>query len=246
MKRADLLAAKRNPPVLQTTLFLLAALVFCGQPALSAEPTATAASPPDPPAVPHSLLPETPDVDGFVSVDVGGYFSCDIPSDWSRIDGSGLGLTDEEKKTYGVELVAPEPGAVPLRIAVYYYAEGNLMYRSAEHYVGLFSQPALGVALEGSRYGEIRPATVAGREGSVFERVKSVPVSGTSSSGGSEKPGVYIRPGLNARWISVKERFVVLPAKSGFYALRYTAPEEKYEEFLPAFEKVTNRFYPGR
>lgn len=96
----------------------------------------------------------------------------------------------------------------------------------------------------GGSSGGVKPATVAGREGVVFESVRRQNDPASLGNAVSDDPRVHIRPGLNAGRISVRERFVVLPAKQGFFALRYTAPEEKFREFLPVFEKVTKRFYP--
>jgi hypothetical protein len=197
------------------------------------------------------LLPEAPDPYGFKTVEVGSYFRCEIPPDWLRGEGAGFGLTDEEKKTYGITLTAPESGEVPVRISLYYYAEGNLMYKTLDHYLNLFAKPALGVVLAGSSYGEVTPAKVGGREGMMFERLKQefVPLHNRldlSDSPGREGVVYERRREMMARAVPVKERFMVLPAKSGFYALRYSAPADTFVKYLPVFEQVTKRFYPGR
>jgi len=181
----------------------------------------------------------------------GSYFSCDVPPEWSRVEGSGFGLSDEEKKTYGITLGAPESGEIPVRISLYYYAEGNLMYKSLEHYLNLFAKPALGTALEGSSYGEVTPAKVGGRDGMMFERLKQEFVPLQNSLDPSDSPGregiVYERRReMMARAVPVKERFMLLPAKAGFYALRYSAPADKFAKYLPVFEQAAKRFYPKR
>jgi hypothetical protein len=223
-------------------------LVASGGP-VQAEPAASsadAASVQQP--VPYDLVANTPDPDGFIAVTVGEYFTCDIPSDWGRTDGQMFGLSDEEKKTYGIELQAPYWGEIPARISVCYYAEGNLLYRSVDHYLRVFAHPALGVALEGSGYGAIAPAIVSGREGMIFERVKNeyLPLNniiGPVDKQGKDDPKVYERREMMARPVPIRERFVVLPAKSGFYALRYTASEETFRDHLRIFEKVAATFH---
>jgi hypothetical protein len=202
-----------------------------------------------PPAVPHDLVEETPNPGGFQLLTAGDYFTCDIPPDWTRGDHS-FGLSAEEKGAYGITLHGPWRGEIPVKITLYYYAEGNLLYRSASHYLRLFSQPALGVALEGSSYGPVTKATVSGREALMFERVKNefVPMHndlGLDQPGG-ENGTVYERREIMARPVAVKERFVVLPVESGFYALRYSAASQNFQEFLPVFEKVTDTFYAKR
>ena len=234
MKATTGLKKKRNPQALLSCLILLAALTAGIGPAHAGPPLSPSEPPSSLQTVPHDLIPETPDPYGFVTVKVGDYFICDIPPDWSRIDnyGSGLGLSNEEKKTYGFNLIAPSPGEIPVTISIFYYAEGNLMYKSVDHY------------LHHSTTGKITPMTASGREGMVFESVSVRSVA--SGTRVSDKPGVFIRPGLNARQVPVRERFVVLPAPSGFYALCYTASEGKFQEFLPVFEQVTKRFYAKR
>ncbi|ABB32878.1 hypothetical protein GeomeDRAFT_0420 [Geobacter metallireducens RCH3] len=246
MKASTVVTKRCNPRALLPCLVLLAALAVWDGPAQAGTSLPSSALPLTH-SVPHELIPGIPDPDGFVTVEVGDYFSCDIPPEWSRVDnyGSGLGLSNEEKKTYGFHLKAPEPGEPSVAISIFYYAEGNLMYKSVDHYLRVFAQPALGVSLDGSSYGDVTAVKVAGRDGMVFERVKKEYAPRESGTGGPVKPGVYIRPGLNATRIPIRERFVVLPAKQGFFALRYTAPEEKFREFLPVFEKVTQRFFPG-
>ncbi|OPY78789.1 MAG: hypothetical protein A4E64_00628 [Syntrophorhabdus sp. PtaU1.Bin058] len=182
----------------------------------------------------------------FVPLTLGNYFSCEIPAGWSRDDNT-FGLTQDEKKAYGLTLRKPLAGEVPVRISIYYYAEGNLLYRSADHYIRVFSQPVLGVALEGSSYGRISPLTVSGREAKMFERLKNefVPVSndlGSLDKPVKDDPRIYERREMKARPVPVKERFIVLLAGSGFYALRYSAPAGDFEESLPAFERVRTTF----
>lgn len=236
---------RRYPQALLMSLVLLAALATGIGSARAESPISPAEPPPSLQAVPHDLLPEIPDPYGFVTVEVGDHFSCDIPPDWSRIHGSGFGLTDEEKRTYGIKLEAPSTSEVPATISIFYYAEGSLMYKSVDHYLRAFSQsaPAEG-ARDGHDYGKITPVTVSGREAMTFESIGMRSI--TSGTSVSSQPGVYFRPGLNAERVPIRERFVVLPAPPGFFALRYTAPEKTFQEFLPVFEQVTKRFYPWR
>jgi hypothetical protein len=198
--------------------------------------------------MPYDLVAETPDSDRFIAVTVGEYFTCATPADWGRADGQVFGLSDEEKKSYGIKLQAPFWGEIPIKISVDFYAEGNLLYGSVDHYLRVFAQPALGVALEGSSYGAVSPALVSGREGMTFERVKNeyLPLDNTigpTSEPGRDDPRIYERREMMARPVPVRERFVVLPASSGFYALRYSAPEEVFPEHLAVFEKVVSTFY---
>ncbi|MCX5815184.1 MAG: hypothetical protein NTX75_02935 [Proteobacteria bacterium] len=182
---------------------------------------------------------------------VGDYFSCEVPADWSRYDPI-FGLSQEERKAYGVKLQGPWNGEIPVKISVYYYAKGNMLYKSVDHYMRLFSQPALGVALEGSSYGPVVPTMISGRKAMAFERLGNEFVPIRNDRGFFDKPtsgdaaSVYERREMMERPVPVKERFAVLTAESGFYALCYSAPVEKFQEFLPVFEKVTETFYAMR
>jgi len=189
MKVTTVVTKSGNPLALLPCLVFLAVLAVGSGPVHGGASPVPLGAPSSQPEVPAQPLPDIPDPDGFVAVAVGDYFSCDIPPDWSRFDnyGSGFGLSNEEKKTYGFHLRAPEPDEIPVAISIFYYAEGNLMYKSVDHYTRVFTQPALGVPLEGSSYGDVTPMKVAGRDGMVFERVKKEYVPRGNSTGRSEK-----------------------------------------------------------
>lgn len=192
---------------------------------------------------PAALNEKLPERKSFEQVTVRNFFSCEVPADWHK-DTTCFGLTQDEKKVYGFSLTGPYTGDIPLRISIYYYAEGNLYHKSIERYIGTFSQPA---AFEGSSYGRITPVKVSGRNAKMFERTKNeyVPISNIirpSDEPAKNDPRVYERREMKARPVPMRERFVVISAESGFYALRYTAPADRYQEFLPVFENVTASF----
>jgi len=183
-----------------------------------------------------------PDED-FKSLTVGDYFSCDIPREWQQ-----PGLYAEEKKVHGITLDGPWRGEIPVRISIHYYAEHDPLYKSADHYVRLFSSTSSRGEPEESRYGLVETVTVSGREGRVFERIRNEfrPIEnkvGPSGRPSVNDPKVYDRREMMAKPVPVRERFVVLAAKSGFYALRYSAHAENFQEFLPVFQRVTSSFY---
>lgn len=162
--------------------------------------------------------------DGFRQVTVGEYFTCAVPRDW-REDSYPLGLSAEEKKVYGMSFYGPRTQDGSIMISAHFYAIGNLV-DTFERYIKVHSD------------GPIEARIVSGISARVFEnhtysmRTKAVAVN----------PGVYIRPGLNAEQVSIRERFVVIPVESGYYALRYSAPAERYQDFIEVFEKMTDSF----
>ena len=174
------------------------------------------------------------------------YFSCNIPASWGMEEGdSSFGFSQEEKKVYGIILHGPYSGVIPVEISIYFYAKGNLMEDSLETYIRRHAHP-LFVLKEGDSYGPVTEAHVAGRESWIFDRQKNefVPYSPLD---GIEMPPedvrVYERREMMARPVPVREKFVVIPAESGFYALCYSAPAEQFEEFLLDFEQVITTFH---
>jgi len=180
----------------------------------------------------------------FKALTVGEYFSCRIPARWWQED-YAFGLSAEEEKVFGVTLRAPESRMVPVKISVRYYAEGNLLYKSLDHFVTLHAQSIFG-PFESDHYGPLTKATISGREAVTFERRKNEFVATPNLEDPTEDDDsiVYERRERMATPISVTERFIAVPAKSGFYVLRYSAPTEDFPEFVKIFEQVTASFEP--
>jgi hypothetical protein len=195
-------------------------------------------------AVPPSPAAPPPVPEGFRHVVSEGRFACDVPEDWVAEESLSAPSSDGEA-AYGVTVTAPGGGDVPVRISVRYYAEGNRAYGSADAYVRRFSEPTLGSPLEGSAFGKVESTVVAGRAAREFEREgrEFVPLPrGIGALDDDRADGkVYERERM-ARPVPVRERFVVLPAAAGFYALRYSAPADRYAGHLPAFGKVAASF----
>lgn len=209
-------------------LFLLGLVLFSAMPAFAS----------------GSLKVE--DAHVYQSFSLESYFSCDIPASWGREEGDrSLGLSREDKKIYGIILHGPYSGVIPVNIAIYFYAKGNQLEDSLETYIRRHAHPFF-VVKEGDSYGPVTEAHVAGREAWVFERQKNEFVPYSPLEGIELPPDdvrVYESRERMARPTPVREKFVVISADCGFYALRYSGPAEKFEEFLPDFEQVTATFH---
>lgn len=224
------------------SVFLYTAVLLSGAaPAVHAD--TNAAAPLEKPAAPGQQPAASK---WFVPLTVGDHFSCEIPADWSR-DDHPFGLSQEEKKVYGITLIRPMPEAVPLRISVYYYAEGNLLYASRDQFITWHSRPVLGLA-EGDQYGAKTEIIVSGRQATTFDRRKNefVPMQGLRDEPDQDDGRVYESGEMMARLVPVMERFLVVPAATGFYVLSYHAPTEVFREFLGKFERVMATFNPLR
>ncbi|MGE4545508.1 MAG: hypothetical protein AB7D06_15520 [Pedobacter sp.] len=174
------------------------------------------------------------------------YFSCNIPASWGREEGdSSFGLSREEKKVYSITLHESGTGVIPVRISITFYAKGNQLEDSPDTYIRRHARP-LFVLKEGDVYGPVTDTYVTGRNAQVFERQKNefvpyFPLDGIEPP--TDDIRVYERRERMARPIPVREKFVVIPVNSGFYALRYSASAEQFEQFLPDFEQVTTTFH---
>jgi len=176
------------------------------------------------------------------TVTFGDFFSYAAPAGWGWTEGSTFGLSQEEKGVFGGTLHGPGRGAVPLTIELHYYAKGNLLDESADRYIRGHADPSPG-SKAGEDLGPNGKATVSGRNATVFETRRSRLVPMPAESGGANTPPwIQVRPGIRAHKESIVERFVVIPASAGFYALRYRAPAAEFVTFLPVFERVTASF----
>lgn len=156
------------------------------------------------------------------------YFSVAFPPGWVEA-GEGLGLSDEEKKVYGAEVLGPVSGGFAVKIGVHYYAPGNLLHKTYEKFIKLHSKSALGANLDGKVYGKVKSGKAGDYYAKVFER----------------KVFEYFpKNSMNPAKIHIYESFAVVPVKSGFYVLRYYAPLDLAKANLKAYEAVLASFKP--
>jgi len=176
---------------------------------------------------------------------VDNFFHYQLPAGWLATPGDRIGLSSEEKRVFAVTLNGPLRREIPVKISAAYYAQGNLLYASAEQYLRTFSPVSPGTSPEADPRGQVKPLSVSGREAWMFERERKefMPMHGLIDPKDSlprDDPRVYERSAeMMARAVLVRERFVVIPGKAGFHALRYAAEAKDFQEFLPDFEKLT-------
>ena len=176
--------------------------------------------------VPRSAMPDTRSGEKYVSE--GNYFKCVLPKDWRKVD--SMGQPASEKKVYGVDIVGPAgtDGIAP-SISVEYYAKGNTLFKSASEFVRINSKPIPGLALAGDKYSSVTTIKIAGRKATRFERRSSD----------------FVKPRqVENKQIAVFERYIVLPAGEGFYALSYYCVFSEAKAKLPVFEAVVKSFEP--
>lgn len=179
----------------------------------------------------YAGLDDGPDFREYVSQ--GNQFKCTIPSGWNEYD-PGFGLSQEEKKVYGVTLFGPKDGGrIAPTISIHYYAPGNLLHKTMDKFIRAHSEPVLGTASEGETYGKVSRATIAGREAKTFERMNVRFTGGRS---------------LNPQKVILFEDFIVIPDSNdqGFYVLRLSVPAEAKNKYKEIFGKVAKSFLPQR
>lgn len=165
-------------------------------------------------------------------VSSGNYFKCSIPADWSVYD-PGFGLSEAEKKVYGVTLFGPRNGSpVDPVISIHYYAPGNTLYKTMEQFVRIFSEP-FGFASEGESYGKVRQIKIAGRKAKTFENI-AIKFIGERA--------------INMPKMSLFEKFIVIPARkdAGFYVLELSVPDAAKDKYTVIFAEVVKSFLPER
>jgi len=166
-------------------------------------------------------------------VSQGNHFTCSLPRDWGEYQ-PGFGLSQEEKKVYGVTLFGPSNGGpAPPTISLHYYAPGNLLHRTMDKFIRTHSRPVLGPPSGDGSHGEVYPAAIAGRQAVTFEQ-RNVRYTG----GRSLNPGKVI----------LFERFVVIPDENdqGFYVLRLSVPDSMRTRYEGIFKVITESFRPGK
>lgn len=164
-------------------------------------------------------------------VSSGNYFRCIIPEGWSVCTPSGFGLSEEEKKVYGVKLSGPySVSPVVPEISIHYYAPGNLLEKTMDKFITGHSGPFV---IEGKSYGEVRQIEFAGRKAKTFETINSRNLSGRVT---------------DPMKVSIYKKVIAIPARQGegFYVLQLSVPVEEKDKYTGTFEETSKSFLPGK
>jgi len=164
-----------------------------------------------------------------VFISEGKYFQCALPEGWTKIDAT-MGQSSEESRIYGVDIIGPlGDEEIAPSISVKYFAKGNKLYRSAEEFIRMHSEPIPGLSIRGDEYGAVTDLQIAGRIATTFERKKHT----------FKRP----RQVVNTP-IPVYEHYIVLRAGEGFYVLNLYSvfPSAKTNRLF--FDSVVASFEP--
>ena len=157
-----------------------------------------------------------------------GCFTIYRPSGWT-MSAAASALSDKEKKVFGAEFTGPASADGQAKISVMYYAPGNLLHKTPERFISLHSRPPFGVNADKKVYGPVKDGLAGGYRAKLFER----------------KVFEYLPAGsMDAKKTAFYDYFAVVPAKQGFYVLRYTAPADIAKVNFKTYEAVLASFRP--
>jgi len=149
-------------------------------------------------------------------------FSCEVPAAWQQKRD-----LDKEKrdKTPQLELLGPRAEKSPVMIYAAFYSKEGKYFDGFQDYIDRNSKDSWGET--GDKYSPVRETALGGRKAFVFEREVKTSVNPESPTGET---------------VQIVEKFYVLPAADGFFALHFYAPKSVYNKHLPAFERLAKTF----
>ncbi|MBI3552733.1 MAG: hypothetical protein HY077_09445 [Elusimicrobia bacterium] len=156
-----------------------------------------------------------------------GRFSCQLPKDWSQRRDPGV---EARENAFGVFLTGPRSDdGVSAKIDVRYYAPGNKVFAKPDDFMKANLEPSP-IPRKGEKPPKVEKTMVAGLPARRFTR----------------HDAEFIPPSsLNTKEIPITDDVVLVEAKTGFYALTYSAPNSLYAKHRALFEHVIKTFHPA-
>ncbi len=152
----------------------------------------------------------------------GELFSCNVPSGWQQ----ERDLKKEKRdKTLQLELLGPRADKSPVIIYAAFYLNSGNYFKNYKDYIDKNSKDSWGETED--RYSAVNEIKLGGRKAFVFDREVKTSLNPEASSGET---------------VQIIEKFYLIPAKEGFYALHFYAPKSVYKQYLPVFERLAKSF----
>ena len=167
-------------------------------------------------------------------------FTVSVPQGWARTeDGHPYG---DLTQISGVRLTGPGNAAgVPITISVLHYS-GEHLFKTPEEFIH-HEQNSI-IRIDPDRQDFLRSCRVAGRWGRTFQ-IKTFELV-------YERP--FLAPPLHEgvvyelvpphKQIKMRDRYVVLPARTGYFVLKYRAPQDIMNEYISLFDGMIESFHP--
>lgn len=154
-------------------------------------------------------------------------FTCEIPGGWEV-------KRDKEKelkaKIRKLELSGPRSGNAPVLIYAAHYRKGSAAFVDYRDFIERNSMNILGeTESETEKFSPVKETTLAGKKAFEFDsEIKE-----------------YLHPESRSdEGVMIKEKFYVIPARDGFFVLRYYSPASAFSKHLPVFKKLVSTFKP--
>lgn len=165
-----------------------------------------------------------------------GKFSAEIPAGWSHRESFPYGIDDTVN---GVMLEGPEnPEWAPMTMAVLHYAGTGKIEGAKEYMQRVLANPTRTSPDQDITFTDIE---VAGIKGTTFTFKKFHLVILPFDAPPMEEGVMYdMKP--PSRRVEMTVRYVVIPAKPGFYSFMYEAPDDLYKDFTGVFDTVVKSF----
>jgi hypothetical protein len=165
-----------------------------------------------------------------------GKFSVSVPKGWDPIESYPYKIDDTVS---GIMLRGPEnPQGAPMTISVLHY-EGTGSIQGAQHYIKkvLFNPTRTDAEVE-IKFSDVE---IAGIKGTTFTFKKFYLVM-LPFEAPPMKEGVMYEMNPPSKRVEMIVKYIVIPAKPGFYSFAYEASEDMFKDFSPVFDAVVKSF----
>jgi hypothetical protein len=163
-------------------------------------------------------------------------FSVLIPSSWSKSE-SGFDYDFREGNITGVKLVGPKNNiGAEVKISVVYYEYSRSMSNYSEYVALVQNTPTR----EDFPKKEIYKKIVVGGKKAFSFQMKTFDLIFEHSFIKPPDTEADYRLEPPHKKVSMLEKYIIIPAKHGFFALHYESPKDIHKECEPVFHKITN------
>lgn len=176
----------------------------------------------------------------YISED--NFFVVLIPEGWGKQERNfSHAYSDTGDKIRGVELSGPQSkDDVRLTISVLHYEYGQF-FKNYGRYISLKTGSFTRIAPE--KNVPVTNTAVAGREAKTFE-IEKFELVRLPFEPPPFKEGIVYEIAPPSKKVTVIDRYIVVPAKKGFYVLNYRAPADMAKEYESVFDRIVSSFEP--
>lgn len=154
------------------------------------------------------------------------YFTAMIPSDWEKQEEIILG---RQEKQYGVDLTDLKAKSSAFSsISLIYFGPDHPRFKTPEKYIRVSLETRK--KIKGETVTTPKDSVLNGRKVKFFEKLNYISVP----------PGAAV-----PKKVLMYEKYVIMPAKKGFFVLSLQSPKDGAKAYLNIFDKITASFKPN-